>query len=73
VEAFVTTHGTKTPIQSFETLTEALNFDFSGEIITKIESFERAIHQYERATSESITDSVKIGLLFSKIQCFDEC
>jgi len=44
-----------------------LNFDFSGETISKIESFERAVQQYERATSESLTDSVKIGLLVSKI------
>jgi hypothetical protein len=48
-------------------LMELLKWDFSGEVMARIESFERAIATYQGAANEVLSDNLKIGIVLNRI------
>lgn len=48
-------------------LVEILGWDFGGDVLTKLESFERAVSLYERGSQEAVSDALKVGILLRQI------
>ena len=44
-----------------------LNFDFSGDVIAKLEAFDREVLQYEQACGEAVSNSIKIGIVLQRL------
>ena len=45
-----------------------LNFDFGGDLIARMEAFERELVQYERTSGETISDGVRIGVVLQRLE-----
>jgi len=45
-----------------------LNFDFSGDVIAKLEAFDREIQVYELACGEVVSDGIKIGVVLQRLE-----
>ena len=43
-------------------LVSLLGFDFSGDLVSKLELFDREVHSVERLSGEKVADSIKIGV-----------
>jgi hypothetical protein len=44
-----------------------LNFDFSGDVIAKLEAFDREVLSYEQACGEAVSNSIKIGIVLQRL------
>ena len=45
-----------------------LNFDFSGDLIARMEAFERELAQYERTSGEAVSDGMRIGIVLQRLE-----
>ena len=45
-----------------------LNFDFSGDMIAKVEAFERELAQYERTSGEEVSDGIRVGVVLQRLE-----
>ena len=45
-----------------------LNFDFSGDVIARVEAFEREVAQYERASGEDVSDGIRVGVVLQRLE-----
>ena len=45
-----------------------LQYDFSGDVLAKVESFERALSQYESSSNEIVSEALRIGIVLNRIQ-----
>ncbi|CAK0838220.1 unnamed protein product [Prorocentrum cordatum] len=48
-------------------LMQLLSWDFSGELITRMEAFEREISVYEGQTGEQLSNAIKIGIVLQRL------
>ena len=44
-----------------------LNFDFSGDVIARLEAFERELSLYEQACGEVVSDGIRVGVVSQRI------
>ena len=44
-----------------------LNWDFTGDPVLRLDSFERERSQYEAATKEKLSDSISIGIVLNRL------
>ena len=44
-----------------------LNFDFTGDVITWLEAFERELSSYEQASGETLSDGIRVGVVLQRI------
>jgi hypothetical protein len=44
-----------------------LNFDFSGDVLARIEAFERELALYERASGEVVSDGIRVGVVLQRL------
>ncbi len=44
-----------------------LNFDFSGDVIAKLEAFDREVLSYEQACGEAVSNSIKVGIVLQRL------
>ena len=45
-----------------------LQFDFGGDALAKMESFERAVLMYEANSGETVPESLRIGMVMNRVQ-----
>ncbi|CAK0856587.1 unnamed protein product, partial [Prorocentrum cordatum] len=48
-------------------LMQLLSWDFSGELLTRMEAFEREISIYEGQTGEQLSNAIKIGIALQRL------
>ena len=48
-------------------LLSLLQFDFSGDMLAKLESFERDLALYEQASGEKISDGLRVGIVLNRV------
>ena len=44
-----------------------LHFDFSGDVLAKLEAYERDLALYEQASGEKISDGVRVGIVLNRV------
>ena len=45
-----------------------LNFDFSGDLIARMEAFDREQAQYEQASGKTVSDGIRIGVVLQRLE-----
>jgi len=45
-----------------------LSFDFSGDLIARVEAFERELATYERASNEIVSDGIRVGVVLQRLE-----
>ena len=45
-----------------------LSFDFSGDVIARVEAFEREVAQYERTSGEDVSDGIRVGVVLQRLE-----
>ncbi len=48
-------------------LLELMEWDFSGDTLTRLEAFERAVSLYQKQSAELISDNIKICMVLNRI------
>jgi len=48
-------------------LLELLKWDFSGDTLQRLEAFERALRDYQAAATETVSDSLRIGIVLNRV------
>jgi hypothetical protein len=44
-----------------------LNFDFTSDVITRLDAFERELSLYEQACGEIVSDGIRVGVVLQRI------
>ena len=44
-----------------------LQFDFSGDLLAELETYERDLALYEQASGEKITDGLRVGIVLNRV------
>ena len=48
-------------------LLSLLQFDFSGDMLAKLEAYERDLALYEKASGEKISDGLRVGIVLNRV------
>ena len=48
-------------------LMSLLQFDFSGDVLAKLETYERDLALYEQALGETISDGLRVGIVLNRV------
>ena len=48
-------------------LLELLRFDFAGDMLTRIEEFERSVVTFQNASAEQVSSGMKVGMVLNRL------